>query len=94
MSKHYQAFIFDLNGTMIHDMEFHSRAWHQILNDDLGGNFTWDEVKQNMYGKNPEVLVRMFGPDRFTKAEMDELSVEKERRYQKEYLPQLAYYPA
>jgi len=93
MTKHYQAFIFDLNGTMIHDMEFHSRAWHNILNNDLGGNFTWDEVKQNMYGKNPEVLVRMFGPDRFTKEEMDALSVEKERRYQAEYLPQLALLP-
>lgn len=92
-SKHFQAFIFDLNGTMIHDMEFHSRAWHQILNDDLGGNFSWDEVKQNMYGKNPEVLVRMFGPDRFTKEEMEALSVEKERRYQAAYLPQLALLP-
>lgn len=93
MKKIFQAFIFDLNGTMIHDMEFHSRAWRQILNDDLGGNFTWDEVKQNMYGKNHELLIRMFGPDRFTKAEMEALSIEKEKRYQKEYLPQLALLP-
>lgn len=78
---------------MIHDMEFHSRAWYQILNEDLGGNFSWDEVKQNMYGKNHELLIRMFGPDRFTKAEMDKLSVEKERRYQAAYLPQLALLP-
>ncbi|MFD0749826.1 HAD family hydrolase [Mucilaginibacter calamicampi] len=88
-----RAFIFDLNGTMIDDMEFHTRAWQHLLNHDLGGNFTWDEVKAQMYGKNPEVLVRMFGADRFTADEMKELSFEKERRYQKEFLPQLALLP-
>ena len=88
-----KAFIFDLNGTMINDMEFHTRAWMHLMNHDLGGNFTWDEVKAQMYGKNPEVLVRMFGADRFTDDEMRELSLEKERRYQQEYLPQLALLP-
>ena len=88
-----RAFIFDLNGTMINDMEFHTRAWMHLMNHDLGGNFTWDEVKAQMYGKNPEVLVRMFGAFRFTDDEMRELSFEKERRYQHEYLPQLALLP-
>lgn len=88
-----KALVFDLNGTMINDMDFHSRAWHRLLNDELGGNFSWEEVKSNMYGKNPEVLVRMFGPDKFTQAEMETLSVEKEKRYQQEYLPQLALLP-
>jgi beta-phosphoglucomutase len=88
-----RAFIFDLNGTMINDMEFHTRAWQHLMNHDLGGNFTWDEVKAQMYGKNPEVLVRMFGAFRFTEEEMKELSFEKERRYQHEYLPQLALLP-
>ena len=88
-----RAFIFDLNGTMINDMEFHTRAWMHLMNHDLGGNFTWDEVKAQMYGKNPEVLVRMFGAFRFNEDEMRELSFEKERRYQHEYLPQLALLP-
>lgn len=92
-SSPYKAFIFDLNGTMINDMEYHTRAWQHLLNNDLGGNFTWDEVKQQMYGKNPEVLVRMFGPDRFTMDEMVELSYEKEKRYQHEYLSQLTLLP-
>jgi len=93
MKYPFQAFIFDLNGTMIHDMEYHRRAWHHILNNDLGGNFTEDEVKENMYGKNHELLIRMFGPDRFTQEEMDRLSVEKEKGYQREYLPKLALLP-
>ena len=88
-----KAFIFDLNGTMINDMPYHTKAWEKLLNEDLGGNFTWDEIKQQMYGKNPEVLVRMFGPDRFTPDEMRELSYEKEKRYQHEYLPKLELLP-
>jgi beta-phosphoglucomutase family hydrolase len=88
-----KAFIFDLNGTMINDMPFHTKAWQYLLNTDLGANFTWDEVKPQMYGKNQEVLVRMFGPNRFTVEEMDRLSLLKEQRYQDEFLPHLALLP-
>ncbi|WP_133273595.1 HAD family hydrolase [Hymenobacter radiodurans] len=88
-----KAFIFDLNGTMIHDMEYHTRSWQSLLNNDLGGNFTWDEVKTQMYGKNQELLVRVFGPDKFTAAEMESLSLEKEKRYQEEYRPHLQLLP-
>ena len=88
-----KAFIFDLNGTMINDMPYHTKAWQYLLNNDLGGNFTFDEVKPQMYGKNPEVLVRMFGPDRFTLDEMNRLSLEKEKRYQEEFFPYLQLVP-
>lgn len=84
-----KAFLFDLNGTMIDDMQFHCKAWFNILNDDLGANLSWDQVKEQMYGKNTELLIRVFGKDRFTKEEMDRLSVEKEKRYQAEYRPLL-----
>jgi beta-phosphoglucomutase len=83
------AFIFDLNGTMIDDMYYHAQAWYQLLNTDLGATLTWDEVKVQMYGKNSEVLDRIFGTGKFTTAEVQEISVEKERRYQKEYFPHL-----
>ncbi len=84
-----KAFLFDLNGTMIDDMGYHVKAWYDILNNDLQAGLSWDEVKVQMYGKNDELLVRVFGEDRFTKAEMAGLSVEKERRYQKAYFPDL-----
>lgn len=88
-----KAFIFDLNGTMIHDMDYHTQAWQHIFNHELGGNFTWEEVKPQMYGKNQEVLARVFGPDRFTAAEMDQLAVAKEERYQEEFRPHLQLLP-
>jgi beta-phosphoglucomutase len=93
MKTYPQALIFDMNGTMINDMEYHTKAWMRIFNEELGGNFAWDEVKGHMYGKNAEVLDRVFGAQRFTDAEKTELSFAKEQRYQEEYLPQLALLP-
>ena len=84
-----KAFIFDLNGTMIDDMEYHTLAWHQIINDDLKENLTYDFVKKEMYGKNHEVLERIFGKDHFTADEIKKLSFDKEKRYQETYFPKL-----
>jgi len=77
-----KALLFDLNGTIIDDMEYHTKAWQYLFNNDLGANLSWEDVKKEMYGKNPEVIVRVFGPDRFSQQEIDDLSIEKERRYQ------------
>lgn len=85
-----KAFLFDLNGTIIDDMHYHTTAWQNILNNELGANFTRDEVKAQMYGKNEEVLTRFFGKDYFTMERMNQLSFEKERRYQQDYLPKLS----
>lgn len=82
-----KALLFDMNGTMIDDMAYHAKAWYNILNDDLQAGLTYDEVKKEMYGKNDEVLVRIFGPSKFSVDEMTALSIEKEKRYQQEYLP-------
>jgi len=85
-----KAFIFDLNGTMIDDMEYHVKGWYNILNDDLGAGLSWEDVRKQMYGKNSELLIRVFGEGRFTQKEIEELSLEKERRYQQAYMPKLA----
>jgi len=84
-----RALIFDLNGTMINDMEFHIRAWTEILNTDLKAGLEPDQIKSQMYGKNSELLVRVFGEGRFSADEMEFWSIEKEKRYQRAYRPHL-----
>ncbi len=84
-----RAFLFDLNGTMIDDMGYHTEAWHHVINNELGGNMSIEDVKMEMYGKNQEVLVRVFGEGRFSGEEMDKISFEKEKKYQQEYKPHL-----
>jgi beta-phosphoglucomutase len=87
MSVSPSGLIFDLDGTMINDMEFHIRAWTEILNEDLKAGLSPDQVKSQMYGKNSELLVRVFGEGRFSDDEMNYWSIEKEKRYQKAYQP-------
>lgn len=85
----YNAFIFDLNGTIIDDMDFHKRAWFKLLNNELGANLSFEEVAAEMYGKNAEVLNRLFGSNRFTEEEMTAISLKKEMIYQAEFRPHL-----
>ena len=79
-----KAFLFDLNGTMIDDMQYHIKAWHGILNG-LGANISLERMKEECYGKNDELLERMF-PGRFSEDEKREMSYEKERHYQLAFL--------
>jgi beta-phosphoglucomutase len=82
-----KAFLFDLNGTMINDMQYHIDAWHKILNN-LGADISLEETKNQCYGKNNDLLERVF-PGRFSLKEMNKISLEKEVAYQKTYLPHL-----
>jgi HAD superfamily hydrolase (TIGR01509 family) len=91
MNKSKRAFLFDLNGTMINDMPYHIRAWYNILNS-LGANISIERMKEECYGKNHELLERIF-PGRFTYAEKDAMSMAKEREYQKAFLPHLELIP-
>lgn len=84
-----RAFIFDLNGTMINDMEYHLTAWYTILNDELGAGLSREEVKSHMYGKNGELLDRIFGKGHFSEAQVAEISRVKEASYQEAFRPHL-----
>ncbi|RBL91632.1 HAD family hydrolase [Chitinophaga flava] len=83
-----KAFIFDLNGTMINDMEYHLDGWYNMLNK-LGANMTREAVRGHMYGKNEELLMRIFGKERFTLPQMLEIAHEKEVLYQEAFRPHL-----
>ncbi len=78
-----KGFIFDMNGTIIDDMPWHIKIWNQMFNE-LGAAHTLEQSKEQLYGKNGEILERIF-PGRFTNAEKDALEVEKEKRYQQLY---------
>lgn len=84
-----KAFLFDMNGTMIDDMAFHGLAWHEVLNSHCDARLTRAEVDKQMYGKNEEVLVRLFGEGYFTPEKVMALSIAKENRYQEAYRPHL-----
>lgn len=84
-----KGFLFDLNGTMVDDMGYHLDVWHEVLTKDLGAVLTRAEAKVQMYGKNRELLDRVFGAGKFTDAEVEQISMKKEERYQEIYRPHL-----
>lgn len=85
--KRYKAFLFDLNGTMIDDMSYHIKAWHRILNE-LGADISLERMKEECYGKNHELLERIF-PGRFSLEEKNHMSFQKEKQYQEQFRPYL-----
>ncbi len=86
-----KAFLFDLNGTMIDDMNYHIKAWHGILTG-LGASLTLEQMKAECYGKNGELLERIF-PGRFTEEEKTNMSYAKEAAYQQAFRPSLQLLP-
>jgi beta-phosphoglucomutase len=45
MMKNPEAFLFDLNGTMIDDMKYHLEVWFEMITKNLGANLTREEVR-------------------------------------------------
>jgi HAD superfamily hydrolase (TIGR01509 family) len=85
MFRKYKAFVFDLNGTMVNDMPYHIKAWHhQIIQ--LGGDLTLEQMKHQCYGKNDELLERVF-PGKFSLEERIKIGNEKEAVYRIEFKP-------
>jgi len=82
-----KGFLFDLNGTMINDMPYHIEAWHKQLVA-LGSTISLEETKYQCYGKNDELLERVF-PGRFTMEEKIKLGNDKEASYRVEFKPYL-----
>ena len=85
----YRAFLFDLNGTIIDDMHYHIHAWHGILNT-LGADISLERAKEECYGKNHELIERIF-PGRYSTVEKDRMSFEKEKQYQEQFRPHLRF---
>ena len=88
----YKAFIFDMNGTMINDMAYHEKAWGKILNDEMGANLDAAALKAQMYGKNEEMIERVFG-NKFSDEEVKHFVAKKELAYQHAFLPHLKLLP-
>lgn len=65
---------------MVNDMPYHIKAWHRILTD-MGANISLDRMKEECYGKNEELIERIF-PDRFSSSEKTGMGLAKEKKYQ------------
>ncbi len=91
VQKNIRALLFDLNGTMVHDMPYHTRAWHQIFVS-LGLDISYEDTKKECYGKNEEVIERVM-PGVYPLAVRTEMGWKKEALYRKEFEAELGLIP-
>ena len=85
----YKAVIFDLNGTMIDDMQYHELAWYDVFVNQLKAPLTLEQVKHQLYGRADEIFHRIFGPDKFSQEEIRTITNRKEEEYRHEMRPHL-----
>src|SRR5690606_18515484 len=51
---------------------------------------TLEQVRHQLYGRADEMFDRIFGAGKFSKEEVNAISLRKESRYREEFLPHLA----
>jgi len=78
------AFIFDMDGTLVDNMAFHTRAWQQMLAEQ-GVEMDGDEFMIKTAGKtNREILPNIF--EGISDERLHELGTRKEELYRKAFL--------
>ncbi|NBC44112.1 HAD family phosphatase [Corallococcus exiguus] len=84
------AAVFDMDGTLVDNMDFHNRAWLTLARK-LGLDGLTAERFQNEFAgkKNEEILPQLLGRT-LSVAELDALAEEKESHYRAIYRPYLA----
>jgi beta-phosphoglucomutase len=78
-SNKYEAFIFDMDGTMVDNMMVHHHAWQQKLKE-MGMEMTIEEVMEKVHGINEEIIEGLF-PGKFSDSEVKKHAADKEIRY-------------
>lgn len=77
------AMIFDFNGTLVRDSDFHEAAWQQFIKELIGREFTSEEFRQKVHGRNNHLVLEEVLKRNLSIAEGEELADKKESYYRK-----------
>jgi beta-phosphoglucomutase family hydrolase len=80
----YSALIFDMDGTLIHNMPIHNQAWQDILAE-AGVKIDIKEFNRATTGKKSAEIVRMMFGAQLSDAEVAYWSERKEALYRERY---------
>ena len=86
-----EAFIFDIDGTLIDSNDFHAKAWQQAFNK-FGKKILFEQVRPHI-GKGADTLLPEFLSEREIKDFGDEITDERGEIFKKEYLEQIKPFP-
>lgn len=80
----YDAFIFDMDGTLVHNMPTHNQAWQDVLHE-AGVQIDQEEFNRSTTGKKNTEIVRMFLGNHLNDAEISYWSERKEVLYRERF---------
>lgn len=84
-----QAFIFDMDGTIVDNMAFHTRSWVAFFQR-RGQEIDPDEFFRRTAGRQGKEIMRMYVGDGISDEENARLNEEKEEVYRELYAPHRA----
>lgn len=80
------AFIFDMDGTLVDNMQHHTRAWRILLEENGIGMDPHHFLVRTAGKTNREIMPMVFGD--ISQERMDELTLRKETLYRESFLPE------
>jgi beta-phosphoglucomutase family hydrolase len=86
-----RAFIFDMDGTLVDNMRFHTEAWRTLIEEN---GFVFNERKflvETAGQTNREIIPGVFGA--MSNERLSELALRKEELYREAYLPHRVVVP-
>jgi beta-phosphoglucomutase-like phosphatase (HAD superfamily) len=84
----YQAFIFDMDGTLVDNMGVHTEVWIELLHEQ-GVGIDTATLQPRMSGKTNALILREFIGDHLSDEQAAALAERKEALYRSAYGPHL-----
>lgn len=87
--RDFDAVIFDLDGTMVDNIDYHIEAWIALCRAH-GIDLSVSEYNKNLSGKSTPETIRLIFGSSISQTELEKLSNEKESYYRQIYTPHIA----
>ena len=88
MPARYRAAIFDMDGTLVDNMEHHARAWFDVARSH-GASLSRAQFERELAGKKNEEIVPLLLRRAVSVDEVAEIAATKEARYRALYAPDM-----
>ena len=83
-----KAFLFDMDGTMMDNMQYHLKAWEKVIAEE-GSALTGKEVSKQLYGKNTEIIARLLSDKKYPLEKLKLIATRKDTLYRQLYSPHI-----
>jgi beta-phosphoglucomutase family hydrolase len=91
-AKAPRAFIFDMDGTMVDNMDFHAQSWVQLFRE-IGHEVAFEEFRRVMAGRTTASLLRQYLGGDPSPETIEKYASRKEVLYREIYHPHLKPVP-